>query len=117
MIDNLTAVMRIIVANVRDLATRLYLEQLLSMLETHWSTIRALNTKRHNHHVQCGPGQLTEDLINPRFLQNLQASVEVKLSAEWFYSYVPIDSLLEIDDPIICKLIILIVKNEPNVDL
>ena len=87
------------------------------MLEAHWSAIRALNTKRHNHHVQCEKGQLTEDLINPRFLHNSQASVEVKLSADWYYNHVPIDSLLEIDGHFICKVIIPIVKNEPKVDV
>ena len=100
-------------ANINDLATRLYLEQLPSMLEGHWTAIRALNTKRHNHHVQCEQGQLTED---SRFLQHLQSLVEVKLSAEWYYSYVPIDSLLEIDGHFVCKVIIPIVKNEPSVD-
>ena len=60
-IDNLTMVSRRIAANINDLATRLYLVRLLSMLEGHWTAIRALNTKRHNHHVLCEQGQLTED--------------------------------------------------------
>ena len=116
-IDNLTMVSKRIAANINDLAARLYLEQLLSMLEGYWTAISALNIKRHNHHAQCKQGQLTEDLINPRFLQNLQSSVEVKLSADWYYNYVPIDSLLEIDGHFVCKVIIPIVRNEPNVNV
>ena len=106
-----------IAANINDLGTRLYLEQLLSILEEHWTAIRPLNTKKHNHCVQSEQGQLTEDLMNPRFLQCLQSSVEVKLSADWYYNYVPIDSLLEIDGHFVCKVIILLVKNEPSVDV
>lgn len=116
-VDKLATITKSIAVSVDGLATRLYLESLLSMLESHWSAIRAFNTRRHNHRVQCEQGQLTEDLLDPLFLTTIQGSVETKLTPEWYYNHVRIDSLLEIDGHFICKVILPILRNEPYVDV